>query len=795
MNFKISAPLILIIGLSVLIFQSCGSTKFVSDGERLLVNADVKSDTKAISAWNSAAYIKQKPNFKTFEIFKLPLTIYNLSGRDTTKWVNRTLRSAGEAPVLYDSTLVDVTVTDLKRMATNMGYLDAEVTPIIKLRGKKARVIYDIKAGEPYLIEDYQVDIPDSAVTTTSTLYIPNRSGNKDGFHDFSVNMDSLMTRNSLVKPGVLFDLDMLDRERDRITANFRRIGYYAFNKEYVGFVADTAVGGHQVGLELVIHPFNQTGLGGQTRVVPHRQYVVNDVSMYVDFNPLQDGDISRYQRTSVYKKNGYDIIYGPRGEYIRPDILMDNCFIRPGMMYNENMTAYTYSALSQLKILKNVNISYTEFIENDSTKLHCVITCVPDKKQGVSAEVEGTNSGGFFGLGGSLGYLHRNIFKGAELFSIKALGSYEAITSDFTNFNDNYFEIGGEMSVTVPRFLSPFLSHDFKRGVQATTDFTTDYTFQRRPGFFTRTVLSAGMTYNWQSRRRPSIKHTLDLIEVSYIHIPRLDKTFEADLSPAALWYSFRDQFIVSTGYTYSRTNLNAKNKNTADLYSFRASVETAGNVMSLIANLTNAKKNEFGSKEIFGTNFAQYAKGTLDYSKTARLDEKNAIAWRLGGGIAYPYGNFKQVPIQKRFFSGGANSVRGWGVRELGPGSFYKPNSNFYDHSGEIRFDAGVEYRSKIFWVLELGGFIDAGNIWTVNSYAEQPGGQFKFNKFYKEIALAWGLGIRLDFDFVLIRVDCGWKAYDPADNPNKNKWRITKPFNMGENTAWHIAIGYPF
>lgn len=782
------------------LFQSCRSTKFVPEGEYLLASANIKTDTKAISAWESETYIKQKPNFKTFEIFKLPLTIYNLSGHDTTKWINRILRNAGEPPVLFDSTMVDRTVVDLERMMTNKGFLNAKVVPIVKLRGKKARVTYDIESGEPYRIENYMIDVSDSIIAE-NTLHIssPRRSDNINQFSDYSLNIDSMLYRNTLVKSNNIFDLDMLDQERDRITSMLRRTGYYAFNKEYIGFVADTTIGQHKVDLSLTIYPFNQQGLAGQATSIPHRKYIIADVNMYVDFNPLEDGDISRYQRTSVYSKNGYNIIYGPRGEYIKPGALLDNCYIRPGALYNENMTSYTYSALSQLKILKNVNINFTEFIENDSTKLHCTITCVPDKRQGISAEIEGTNSGGlsggFFGIGGSLGYLHRNVFRGSEVFNIKAFGSYEAITPSFTSFNDNYFEVGGEVSLTFPRFMAPFLSNSFKRGIHANTQFATDYTFQRRPGFFTRTVLSTGMKYIWQSRRQSSIRHSFDLIDVSYIHIPDLNKKFEEELSPAALWYSFKDQFIMSTGYTFTKTNATLNSRISQPLYSFRASVETAGNALALIAKLTNAEADEFGSKKIFGTSFAQYARGTIDYSRTIRFDEKNSLAWRLGGGLAYPYGNFKQVPLQKRFFSGGANSVRGWSIRELGPGSMYKDGANFYDHSGEIRFDAGIEYRSKIFWVIELGAFVDAGNIWTVNNYEEQPDGQFKLNRFYKEIAMSWGLGLRLDFDFVLIRLDCGWKAYNPSNDPTLTKWPIKDPLQIKKNTAWHIAIGYPF
>jgi outer membrane protein assembly factor BamA len=189
------------------------------------------------------------------------------------------------------------------------------------------------------------------------------------------------------------------------------------------------------------------------------------------------------------------------------------------------------------------------------------------------------------------------------------------------------------------------------------------------------------------------------------------------------------------------------------------------------------------------------------IDYSRTYQVDRKNSIAWHVGGGLIYPYGNSKQTPVQKRFFSGGANSVRGWAIRELGPGSYYfVPSSatdrdNFYYHSGDIRFDASIEYRSKLFWIIELGAFVDAGNIWTIKNYAEQPRGKFRPDRFYREIAAAWGLGLRLDFDFVLLRLDGGWKAYNPSADPQRTKWPVVNPFNMNDNFAWHIAVGYPF
>ncbi len=795
---------VFLILLFVLFIQSCSTTKYVPDGEYLLSSATVKSDKKVIPTYEMETYIKQKPNFKTFALFKLPLFIYNLSGEDTTRWMTRTLRNAGDPPVLYDSTMLQQSVTDLRRMMTNKGYLNAEVTPIVELKDKKAKVVYDITAGDPYRIGEYKIDV-DENIISNPEIFLRSQPQRK-GQPRMPLDIDSLLYRNTLVKENSIFDLDMLDQERDRISSIFRRTGYYAFNKEYIGFEADTTLGKNNVELDLSIYPFIQRSPDGVETETPHRRYVIKEVNLYVDYSPLEDGDISQYKESSVYQKDGYRIIYGPRGEYIKPDVILNNCYVIPGAFFNENMTSLTYSSLSQLRILKNVNISYTEFWENDSTKLRCDITCVPDKKQGISAEVEGTNSGGFFGVGGAIGYLHRNAFKGSEQFNVRLRGAYEAITPSFTDFSENYFEIGGEASLTFPRFMFPFLKSGFKRRIHASTQFNSSYTFQRRPGFFTRTVLSTGVKYIWQDRRLSLNRHVFDLIDISYVHLPKnsLDAGFLNDLSPSARRYSFTDHFIMSTGYTFSRSNVLSPTRRIQNkpIYSLRASVETAGNLLSLAARIANEQPDEHGSRKIFGTYYAQYVRGIVDFSKTYQVDEKNAVAWHLGFGLAYPYGNNQQIPIQKRFFSGGANGVRGWAVRELGPGNYYfkgtdtgKDKDNFYNHSGDIRLDGSIEYRSKLFWIIELGAFVDVGNIWTIKEYEGQEGGVFKFNRFYKEIAAAWGLGLRFDFNYVLIRLDCGWKAYDPSGDKNITKWPIKEPWRIGKNTAWHIAVGYPF
>ncbi|MDR1809753.1 MAG: outer membrane protein assembly factor [Prevotella sp.] len=794
--------------LLALLLSSCSQTKYVAEGEYWLQSVEIKSDTKSVSPLDMESYLSQKSNYKTLAIFRLPLFIYNLSGRDTTKWYNRLLRNGGEPPVIYDTLFVEKSVDNLTRILANKGYVHAQVTPEVKKRNKKAKVKYQIQAGNPYRIAGYTINISDSALDNPAVLGALQRNRQEP------FDLNRILMRNTLIKPQSVFDLNLLDDERERVSSVLRRFGYYDFNKEYIGFVADTAVGKDLVGLELTVYPIYEGMENEASDNSSHKQYVVKDVSFYMDYNPLEDGDISGYMATdTVYRANGdYRIYYGKRGNYINPYVITNACHIVPGMLYSENAASMTYNSLYQLHILRNVNIRYEKFMENDSVKLRCIITCIPDKKQGMSAEIEGTNSDGQFGVGAGVGYTHRNIFKGSELFNAKVQGSYEALGPSFSSFDQNYFEIGGEVSVSFPRFMFPFLSSDFRKSIHASTQFAANFFYQRRPEYFTRTVLSSRISYSWQGRRNSPIKHKIDLIDVSYIHIPEISTAFSLSLTEAALRYSFTDQFILSSGYTFIHSNYNSSDRlGLFPSHSLKASVETAGNALSLLAAMTNIEKYDEDGKKIFNTRYSQYALGNVDYSRTIPFDDRNSLAWRLGGGVVFPYGNNRIVPIQKRFFSGGANSVRGWQIRELGPGSFNREGATFYDQSGDIRLDANIEYRSKVFWKLELAAFLDAGNIWTIREYERQKSGSFKLNSFYREIAAAWGLGVRLDLDFVLLRLDCGWKVYNPASRYKEPdltsgsgveyisgtdfRWPVLKPFDFKQNTAWHIAVGYPF
>jgi outer membrane protein assembly factor BamA len=441
------------------------------------------------------------------------------------------------------------------------------------------------------------------------------------------------------------------------------------------------------------------------------------------------------------------------------------------------------------LNALRYVTLNFTEFEEADTLKLDCTILTAPAKKQGVNFDVEGTNSAGDLGFASSLTYQHRNLFKGSELFSAKIRGGYEYLSEKQLG---NYWEYAGETSIHFPHFVFPFVSYDFKRKIRATTEFKMMYDQQQRPEYH-RSIVSGGWIYHWQNRNNTMGRHTFKLLDLNYVFLPYIENSFKEQLPETTALYNYSNQFVVSTGYIYSFNNYDPMERG-GNTYSYRISVESAGNVMYALSNILNAKKDANGRYNLFGINYSEFLKGDLDFARSFTIDERNNVAFHIGAGLAYPFGNTKEIPFDRRYYSGGANSNRGWNVRSLGPGSMsLNDNISFINQVGDIRMDASLEYRTKLFWKFELAAYVDAGNIWTIRKYDYQPKGNFDFGRFYKEIALSYGMGLRLDFDYFLLRLDTGMKAYNPQENA-KSKWVVTNP-NFHDNFAWHFAVGYPF
>jgi hypothetical protein len=372
----------------------------------------------------------------------------------------------------------------------------------------------------------------------------------------------------------------------------------------------------------------------------------------------------------------------------------------------------------------------------------------------------------------------------------VKVRGGYEYLSS--AQARGNYWEFAGETSLHFPAFHFPFVSYDFRRKVRATTEFRMSYDQQRRPEYL-RSVVSGGWIYHWQNRINALARHTFRLLDINYVFLSDMDEDFKNDLPITTALYNYSNQFIVSMGYAYTFNNYDPMERGRNTSY-FRVALESAGNLLYAISNLTGAKKDDYGSYNFLGVNYSQFVKGDVDFARSLTVDRRNSVAFHIGMGVAYPYANSKEIPFERRYYAGGANNVRGWGVRSLGPGSMQKDSTTSFIHqAGDIRMDANIEYRSRLFWKFELAFYVDAGNIWTVRKYNYQPYGNFDFKRFYREFAVSYGLGLRLDFDYFLVRFDTGFKAYNPQET-GVRKWAIANP-NFKNNFAWHFSVGYPF
>jgi len=767
---------IYIFPFALVALASCSLTKYVPDGSYLLDEVKIVSTQPEVKSGPFKAYVRQNPNSKWFSLIKVPLYTYNLAGRDTSRWVNRMWKRIGDAPVIYDESLDERSLQEIKKALNNQGYMSASVKSDKKTSKKKLKLIYTITPGKPYTVRKLSYDIRDKAI---------------EGL----LQKDSASTK---LYKGMAFDVNVLDAERQRMVDLLINRGYYKFNKDYITFTADTVRNSYLVDLTMHLLLYKASPTDEPKN---HSQYRINKVNFITDYDVLQSSALSSIEINDSIHYNGYPIYYKDK-LYLRPNVLTNNTFIRPGALYHEKAVQNTYSSFGRLSAVKYTNIRFFDTQIGDSAKLDCYVMLTKSKHKSVAFELEGTNSAGDLGAAASVSYQHRNLFKGSESLTLKLRGAYEALTGlqgAYGN-NENYTEYGAETSLNFPVFLFPFLSENFKRGIRATTEFGLQYSYQLRPEF-SRTIASTSWSYKW-SERKQKVQHKIDLLDISYIYLPWISEKFKTDYLNSAnsiFRYNYDNHLIVRSGYSYYYNSLGSTMMNNAtatNSYSVRMNFESAGNVLYGISKLINQQKTSNGDYSILSIAYAQYVKGDFDFAKNIEIDPRNSFAVHAAFGVAYPYGNTTVLPLEKRYFSGGANSVRGWSVRTLGPGS-YKGDSNtinYLTQSGDIKLDMSVEYRSKLFWKVRGAAFIDAGNIWTIRNYEDQPGGMFKFNSFYKQIAFAYGLGIRFDFDYFVLRFDGGMKAIDPAYPSGKDHYPILNP-KFSRDFAFHFAVGYPF
>ncbi len=796
-RFIAPAARVLAVAVITLAVYACSSTKHVPDGRYLLDNVDIRMERTPdgsrceVSSEELIPYLRQMPNHKVLGFLKLQLATYSLSGRDSTKWYNRWLQRVGKPPVIYDPALADASARQLQLAMINRGYMDATVTvdTVARQGKKKMNVSYTVTPGPAFRINSVSYDIPDEVI---AGIVLPDSTA-----YD--------------MHPGALLDRNMLDRTRTTIAERLNDMGYYGFSKEYITFVADTVAGSTLIDITMQLHAPGYTAHaavpapGSDTvAAAPHRRFKVRKVVFFTGYRPGDTMAQLEAAATDTVECRGIDVVYGS-DRYIKPGALEEKCFVKPGQLFSQYDIDRTYESLMRLGILRSVSISTVAATDPEPDGYGLVdvyLLLSRNRKQSVTFELEGTNSEGDLGVGGSVTYQHRNLGHRSETFTAKVRANYESISGDFDGFiNDRYTEYAAEVGLTFPKFLFPFLSRSYKRRVKATSEVVMSFNYQERPEY-TRIIAGTGWKYRWNNRYNTT-RRTFDLVDVQYVYLPKSTNGFINQIAPdnPLLRYSYEDHFIMRMGYTYQHTNRRIPSTAIAGkpltvqptVYNWRLSAETAGNLLYGLSHLVGQHKDE-GVYRLLGVPYSQYAKFEGDYAVTFRLGERHSVALHAGAGVAVPYGNSRVVPFEKRFYAGGANGVRGWAVRTLGPGSFDSRNSvsSFMDQCGDISLLMSAEYRFKMFWVLEGGLFVDAGNIWTIRDYPNQPGGLFTLDNFWKEIAASYGVGLRLDFTYFLFRLDLGIKAYNPARN--QESWPLIHP-RWKRDTTLHFSVGYPF
>ncbi len=741
----ISYTVMFVVLLTVFV-SGCSSSKYIPQNEYLLESVEIKSDSKLLNASSLEPYIRQKANSKWFSLFKIPLGAYTLSGKDTTKWISRTLKNMGEKPVIFDSVQSRLTVEDLRGAMRNQGFMHATVDFDAKVRGNKLKAVYTLRPGMPYVINSIVYDIQDTLVGRVLANYKERQ-------------LTLGHSKNVGLSAGSRFTVEALEAERKRITDILLDSGFYKFHKDFIIYTADSAANENDINLTLHLLKYRANN---NAPIVLHPRYIIRNVN---------------------YRSGSGASLH------LRRNVLENATAVKPKHFYSQSDLQSTYRNLGRMPAVRYTDVQFLEV--PDTTLLDCDIKLSTSRPSTISFQPEGTNTAGDLGAAVSLTYQNRNIFRGSELFSVQLRAAFEAISGLEGYRDEDFEEYGVEAKLQFPRFISPFWSRKLRRNSTAASEMSVSWNLQNRPEFHRR-VFSLAWRYRWASSDG-RINYRLDVPDLSYVYMPWISETFKHDYLDsvsnrnAILRYNYEDLFIMRVGF-----NMTYNNDNNA----FRFNAETSGNVLNTFASALGFHKNVSGQHTLFNIAYAQYLKFDFDYTHIVRFDSRNILALHTDFGLAYPYGNSNILPFEKRYFAGGANSVRGWAVRELGPGTFRGTDGriDFINQTGDLKIDINAEYRSFLFWKFDGAVFVDAGNIWTLRNYPDQPGGQFKFDKFLKQFAVAYGLGLRLNFSYFILRLDMGMKAINPAYTNQREHYAVFHP-DFGRDFTFHFAVGLPF
>lgn len=760
-------------GLMAMLFaSSCSNTKYLAEGELLYVGSSVKVDAKDIPKKQRKALQKELkdmtrpiPNKKILGL-RPKLYFYNIAGtpkkdKGFKHWLKY---KVGEPPITFAKVDLKYNADVLQSYAENKGYFQAMTSSDSTRNGKKATAEYTIKPGKQWKIR--QVKYPSDSTSMLEKAI--TRTLGKSG-------------KRSLLKPGDPYDLDVIKAERERIDTRLKEKGYYFFSPDYIKVQVDSTVGKHEV--DLVVKVKDETP--DNAREV----YKINDIIIYQNYSINDDNTIKTPD--SIMKYKDFTII--DTADTFNPRIYDRTLYFQKGDVYNRtdhNLSLNRLVNLGTFKFVKN-QFKVSSKFEN---MLDAYYYLTPLPKKSFRFEILGkTNTANYSGSEININWSNRNTFRGAELLTISAFGGIEVQVSG-QNKGYNVYRVGGETSLYWPRIIAP-IKVVSAGGFVPRTKATLGYEFQKRIKLYGLNTFKGSFGYQFKENARK--EHQLNITEITYVSPTNVSELYQRQADTVkALAKVIEKQLIFGPTYSFIYTNTMQKRKKNT-IY-FKGTLEESAGLTGLITG-ANIRKGDTIS--VFNVPFSQFVKAELDFRHYFKLTDDSQLASRIIVGAGVPYGNSRDLPFVKQFFSGGASSIRAFRARAVGPGTF-KPevdeNSFLPDQSGDLKLEINTELRTNLFSVVNGALFVDAGNIWLMNENSEKPGGKFS-GDFLNELAVGTGAGLRIDISILILRLDLAFPLRKPY-LPDGQRW-VLDQVAFGdkswrkENLVFNLAIGYPF
>ena len=759
--------------LSLLMLIGCSTTKRIPDDETLYTGVKKMkiipdsgvtiTDAAEADVRSTLSVAPNNPLFSPYirTPFPIGLWVWNYMEPKNNKglkhWIYEKL---AKEPVLISSVQPELRMRVVKDILANNGYFGAKADYELiynKRNPRKARISYRIEVPRAYTLDTIELPVPTSPITR---------------FID-SINNASILHR------GDQYCLDSLAAERTRITQALRNNGYFYFRPEYIEYLADTTLVPGKVALKLTL----KNGIPAQAL----KPYYIGDIN--VRLNRATGGgtpDTIRYPHMTV-------AYYKPIR--LKKWILPRNITFEPGSIYSIETQNTTQSNLSRLGIFRSVSVEVTpidSLSQKDSLDVTIQATFDVPLEATIEANVS-SKSNSYIGPGLIFGINHNNLFGGGEKFSIKLNGSYEWQTGGGSQHGKaslfNSYEFGLNTSLSYPRIVPGFLPQMPRtRRYPAYTRFQLGANLMNRPHYFRMVSFNGSVSYDYRTSLRAG--HSVTPFKLVYTKLLNTTESFDKTMEEnPAIALSFRDQFIPSSSYTYTYDT--SYGREVDNRFIWQLTGMSAGNILSGITSLLG----QHGEKRIFGSSFSQFVKGSAEMVYYHRFRPEHWLVSRVFIGAEHAYGNSQEVPYSEQFYIGGANSIRAFTIRSLGPGSYFPPKDDidgYFDQTGTFKLEANIEYRFPIWGDLHGAAFVDAGNIWLLKRDPNRPGGELDHKTFLNDIALGTGVGLRYDIGMLVLRGDLGIGIHAPYDTGKKGYYNMT---SFKNSLAFHLAIGYPF